>query len=194
MSDDDNPLAGLIAFFFILYLVVEAVILIVKAIVLTVATLIAVGTVLVFFAALGVGANLLVRCLIGIWGDRAGDQAEAIAYRARIGLVVMMLAPSPILSWLPLVSSNVLWLWLLLLVVSTPAYYWAFFAHWVPIFHWENGGLRIERGPKWGDLPFRIDAAMRTEAHLVYYQFLILLHRVVFRVRLGILTSFGGGT
>ncbi len=186
-NDAAEGLAGLIAFFLILALIVQIIIWIVQVTVMLVVALIAIGGVLLFFAAIGIGANLFVRALIGSWGDQAGDRVEVIAYRARLGIVMMILAPAPIVtlgSVFLTASSAAPVLWTLISVVSVPAYYGAWWVEEIS-YNRRKFDMRV-------NLPFKTEAAMRAEEKILYTRMLIFASSALLGARLFNLSLFGG--
>lgn len=139
---------------------------IIIAIGLTLAFAIVAVSFLGFWISIGIGGNLLLRFAIGYWGDKH----DASPVVARFGLGAIFLAPlaaltmQPIFALIfvllnPIESLSIFVLSSLglicTLLLSTPAYYWTFFAKEIPRL-----GLML-------DLPFKTDAVMHAEAKIL---------------------------
>jgi len=132
---------------------------------------------ILFWVALGIGANLAVRIMIGCVSEAWGVATPLVG---RIGLVIVLLSPpvSLLLACIVallrgLVVDVVGWLVILcLLIFSLPAYYYGWWAKEIPKVHWSL------------NLPFQTEAVMRAEETIVCAQALAFLSTLQFRLRL----------
>jgi hypothetical protein len=161
-SSSDVDLGGLI-FLGLVLVAVAAIVYVVLIVVMVVAYLVliaaAVTVVVGLLIALGIGANLLVRAVVGVIGDQMGATPQV----AQVALVTVMTAPMPIITTgLLLVavmgSGEASLVWLAIFLVSWPAYYWVWEAHEIPRLHWKL------------ELPFKTEAAMRAEERILIVQ------------------------
>lgn len=167
-SSDDGALMGLALVFVAIIAVGYVIALIIYAVVLAVALSVAVGVGLAVLVGVGICANLGLRSLVGI----CGDWSSVTAAKGRFALAITLLAPLVVMVLWPLamvvaqVGSSVAWaVWLAVLLVSVPTYYWTHWAREIP--HIEIPRLNIAFGPVPFDVPFKTDAAMRAEEQLL---------------------------
>lgn len=171
-SSDDGPLVGLAFIFFVIVAIGYVIALVISLIVLAVGVTLAVGIALGIFAGIGIVGNLGLRSLVGV----CGDAAEITPQTGRIALGLVFLAPPFLmLFWLLAIAALNSWtnaiaigLWLTILFVSTPAYYWTYWAREIPRV--EIPRLAIAFGPIPLEVPFKTDAVMRAEEQILLTQ------------------------
>ncbi len=187
MENDWSGLIFLAVLVFVLAILIQVVIVVVQIAAWVVAFLTITGLLLATFGGLGVGGNLFVRALVGLWVHRAGRRKKLARARAFRGLMVMYLAPVVATIVLALVSRAIEPLAPVLValvgLISLPAYYWAWFTETIPLVHREEGEWKI-RQHRGIDLPFRSEPLMRAEEKLALGRLLMRWRYLCFRLRL----------